>query len=333
MTRLLTASLVLLLACADGDTATDDNTDATTTVVSDWVDRKCLDGQWSELPPDPAGDISDLISSFDTLGAVPFLEGVLDVRYPVGTYLIEGGLASDGVGGTNCVRAFTSESDRSSASGMLSSASTLVHECGHFYDIGLGGFTDAGYAITEEVTLTCSGGSYNDVFARSRILSDPFAAARPPCPAQGSHGCDSYANIYLDGDPDNASFEGGDQGFDSVLEETVQYVNSLATDYALADRIGANSAVSARDGILTFLWYLERYLHTARTEYPNDYNALISKACWREVTLTTWGRAWMMLKASEGDASLGLDDDDLMELVTDPLLLEEIRRVRDAEGC
>ena len=44
---------------------------------------------------------------------------------------------------------------------------------------------------------------------------------------------DNYANVYLDGDPDDDEFDGGDQGFNSLLEETLQYVNSLATGYAI----------------------------------------------------------------------------------------------------
>jgi hypothetical protein len=39
------------------------------------------------------------------------------------------------------------------------------------------------------------------------------------------------------------------------------------------------------------------------------------------------------LKVSGDETDAPADDDELMELVLDPDLLEEIQRVRDAEGC
>ena len=73
--------------------------------------------------------------------------------------------------------------------------------------------------------------------------------------------CDFYRQVYLDGDPDDDNFEGGDQGYNSVLEETTQYINSLAVGYAFNDLY--SGSVSERDGILTFLWYITRYLKMA----------------------------------------------------------------------
>jgi len=85
-----------------------------------------------------------------------------------------------------------------------------------------------------------------------------------------------------------------------VLEEATQYVNSLATALAFKDAF-AGSKSSDRDGILTFLWYIERYHLMARTEIPSAYTLLSGDACWRQATLSVWDRAWFYLDATKGN--------------------------------
>ena len=92
-------------------------------------------------------------------------------------------------------------------------------------------------------------------------------------------------------------------------------------------------STSAMDGILTFLWYVERYLRLARLEYPRAYSKLADDPCWRNAILTIGGRAWIMLEAAEGNGSLEINDVELFELVRDPDLLDEIQRLREKEGC
>ncbi|MBW2460407.1 MAG: hypothetical protein JRH11_02090, partial [Deltaproteobacteria bacterium] len=124
-----------------------------------------------------------------------------------------------------------------------------------------------------------------------------------------------------------------DQGFNSVLEEALQYVNSLATEYAFADQMTPGQRTTAKDGILTFLWYIERYLRMARLDFPAAHSFILGDACWREMILTIWGRAWLFLEITRDTASLGINDAALFALVEDPMLVEEIQRVRDAHGC
>ena len=92
-------------------------------------------------------------------------------------------------------------------------------------------------------------------------------------------------------------------------------------------------SVSERDGILTFLWYVQRYLRLARLQYPDAYGLLVNDPCWRESVLTVWGRAWLYLTLTDDLPQLGIDDDLLYGLATDETLLEEIDRLRDAQGC
>jgi hypothetical protein len=169
-------------------------------------------------------------------------------------------------------------------------------------------------------------------FARSRLNHDTFASQRPPCPEEVYEGpdCDGWANVYLDGDPNDENFDGGDQGFDNLLDEVVQYANSLATSYAFQSEL---SETHERDGNLTFLWYVQRYLYLARTEFPETYEYLLSDECWREAILTVWGRAWIYLDATKDLDKLGVYDEEIEPLIADPMLLEEIQRMRDAHGC
>jgi hypothetical protein len=145
-----------------------------------------------------------------------------------------------------------------------------------------------------------------------------------------SQGCDFYADTYLDGNADDSKFDSGDQGYDSVLEEATQYVNSLATALAFQDAYAGQKA-SERDGILTFLWYIERYLQMGRTKYPSAYSALSGDACWRQATLSVWDRAWFFLDATSGNTNLGLDDTALEALVKDAALTAEIDALRKLE--
>jgi hypothetical protein len=296
------------------------------------VDPGCVDGQYRETPPVRA-DLSAQLAGYSAGDLAGFSIAVLDARYPIGSYIVDGGLDSDVFQGS-CVDQFVR--DTSSGEAVIRQLSTVVHECGHFFDIDQGFSSRANfYAITDTLSFSCTGGDTTTrggvTFARSRINGDAYSPLRAPCNGSRSNDCDSYADIYLDGDPDDGNFEGGDQGFNSVLEETTQYVNSLATGYAFGDY--TRGSISERDGILTFLWYVERYLKMAREDYPDAYARLSGDACWREAILTVWGRAWLYLDLTEGESNLGINDDAIEALVLDPVLLGEIQRIRDAHGC
>jgi len=292
----------------------------------------CTDGQHREALPDPSASIDDLTSSYSSAAFQDFVANVLERRYPVGAHLVSLGRMSD-VFTQDCVDVFLR--NRSSASGVISDLSTVVHECGHFADLAAG-FSVNEYIITQELTITCTGGDTTsrggNTFARSRLNGDDYASVRPACGGSRT-GCDTYADVYLDGNPDDSNFEGGDQGFNSVIEEATQYVNSLATSYAFTNELGGSYSTSERDGILTFLWYIERYLRMARTDFPSAHTFLVNDACWQDAILTIWGRAWLYLEATRGMPHLGIDDTALEALVGDPALLDEIQAVRDAAGC
>lgn len=282
----------------------------------------CSDGRYREsILPDPRASLVGL--SLDA-GLPALVDDALTRRYPFGRVLVEGARASR-LFPQDCSVVFSGGA--TTVAQALQRLDVVVHECGHIYNLSQGAFTSSVYALQPSQTITCPSVS---TFARSRLRGDTFQAARPPCASFG-RGCDSYAPIYLDGNPDDTTFQGGDQGYPSVVEETVQYVNSLATSFAFADQVRGQT--SARDGLLTFLWYLERYLRRARLEDPPTYARIAEDTCWRELTLNVWGRAWTYLEQTRGDQRLGLEDAALEALVATPELLEEIQRLRRLSGC
>ncbi len=290
---------------------------------AEWVDMECTDGQFTEVIPAADADINDLFESYSEDSAIDFIYQILARRYPIGRRLVEEGRMGR-IG--DCVDFFLR--DRSSPQAIIRQLTTIVHECGHFADLEAGGFSESFYIITDDVDFSCSGGDTTDrngnTFARSLINRDAYALEA----CRGGDNCDFYRQVYLDGDPEDDNFEGGDQGFNSILEETTQYINSLAVGYAFHELY--NGSVSERDGILTFLWYITRYLKMAREEYPSSYEYILNNPCWRELTLTLWGRAWLYLELTEGLGQLGINDIAIEARLTDELVAE-IDLLRDQQ--
>lgn len=299
-----------------GTSGTDAHQD--TTPPSGPVDPACLDGEYDEtLPPDSA-DISDLMSGYSSADVRGFVDAVLGRRYPLGQHIVQQAVVAGAASFGNCIDLFVRDTDK--AEGVVGSLSTIVHECGHIFDLSKGG-AKTFYRIRDDLDFKCP--RAGDSYARSLINNDQYSALLPD---------DSYKDVYLNGDPTDNTFESGDQGFDTLLEETVQYVNSLATDWAVRDSNGPWT-ISARDGIRTFLWYLERYLRMARLEHPDTYATISGNKCWRDAILTVWGRAWLYLDLTEDIPDLGINDSKIRPLVLDPELLGEIQRIRDLAGC
>jgi hypothetical protein len=248
--------------------------------------------------------------------ATQFLLGALEKRYPIGKAIVEGGASSprsEAMG--SCADIFLP--NKSSAEQVLRQAPTVVHECGHFYDLGKATGDEATYVLRPDLVFTCKAGDTTSrggaTFARSLITRDSHANKRN----------DRYAQTYLTG-------QSGQQGYNSVLEEATQYVNSLATALAFREQY-AGTRASERDGILTFLWYVERYLALARTEHPDAYARISGDACWRQATLSIWDRGWFYLRATKDVEGLGLNDAAIEPLVNEPALLAEIDALRKLE--
>ena len=55
------------------------------------VNPDCIDGQYTEVFPDPNADISGLIANYSASQYMDFIYGVLDARFPLGSWLVEQG--------------------------------------------------------------------------------------------------------------------------------------------------------------------------------------------------------------------------------------------------
>jgi len=320
----------------DSENNTNDNpVDEPEEGFSVYVDPMCLDGQYTEDLPNPNADITSEINSYNSSNYTDFILNTLGIRYPVGKFLVQNGLQSEGIFSENCIEFFLYDS--SSPQSVISEMSTIVHECGHFFNLNMSGWGENVYFITDTQSFSCTDGSIPSngggvTFSRSLIKNDAYYSSYPSCEDTGGSNCDFYASTYLGGDPNDGNFDSGDQGFGMLHEETVQYVNSLATAYAFQDNY-QNYSVTQRDGILTFLWYTQRYLKMAREQYPETYEKLSQDSCWRANILTTWGRAWFYLEATRNNSNLGINDDYIEELINTSELLDEIEYLRELQGC
>jgi hypothetical protein len=273
--------------------------------------------------------------SFSPATAEAYLSDAFALRFPLGHQLFVGGHTGPyAEANGNCFELFVS--DTSTAAKVLVEGGLIVHECGHFLNLGKQKDSTDVYVVRGDLTFTCSEGDttdrYGKTFARSLIREDSYAALRPVCAAdQDAIGCDFYRELYLAGDATDATVDNGDMGYNLLLEEALQYVNQLATALAFEDAHVRNSRITERDGVLTLLWYIERYLKLAREEHPDAYAFIQSNACWRQLTLTIWDRAWFYLNATRAMLELQVDSAALETLVGDKKLVAEIDALRESE--
>jgi hypothetical protein len=130
----------------------------------------------------------------------------------------------------------------------------------------------------------------------------------------------SYAKTYLDG-------SSGAQGFEMLLEELHAYEHSLAVAIAVADQFPSNLTQSARDGLLTMMYYVELYLRTARRKHARVYQRL-SRGEIARVVVRLFERARCLLRISSVHQKLGIQDELLHRHVLGAAALGEVKRLR-----
>jgi hypothetical protein len=257
-------------------------------------------GSWSET--DWCSSLGDLSAVEAGHGGTPDLRETLvalsEVRYPPAVGFID---AQDD---SQLQTWFFRGSD--TFEGVLDGYEIAVHEGCHIWGFGSFSFDEYSYRVVDDDRIITT--KRLDNFFRSEILS------RHPDPAS-----DFYASTYLEG-------ASGAQGFNTLLDEYNAYTHSLASKYCTRDTIAGST--SARDGILTMMWYVELYLKIAREEHPADYEAILADPAHVELILAIWDRAEYWLVITEGHPELGIDDDRIAELTYAPENLDEIGRLR-----
>lgn len=181
---------------------------------------------------------------------------------------------------------------------------TWLHEMSHVFSSGTG--QRAIVSATERLLPL----STVDTFPRSEIV------ARHPFPAK-----DLYAAQYLQG-------RGGNEPFDSVLEELNAYVHTLAASYCIRDlQATAGMSTSDRDGVLTAMLYAQLYLRTAREDHPDVYQALVDDAPTVHMLKLIWQRASYYLAVTKPYAHLGINDEFIAKHVFSQENLDELSRI------
>ena len=121
----------------------------------------------------------------------------------------------------------------------------------------------------------------------------------------------------------------GTYGWYELLDEANCYINGMA---ALAV-VGEYEpwGISARDGAVAFLYYLELYLARARTVYPALYAQLKAEPEYVELVKTQWLRTHFFLGYADRFPGLGISDDEIEPYLYAPANEREIELFIGAE--
>lgn len=234
---------------------------------------------YTEALCDEPADLSDLAAAYvDTpAGLRAATRGIAERRYPIGVAFID--VQSD-------MQLQTWFRQRGTFANVLNGFEVAVHEGAHIWDLTMIR-SDWPYRIREDLIIRPR--RLNN-FNRSEILT---LHANPDM--------DSYDEVYLRG-------QSGAQGFNTLLDEYVAYTHSLASRYCTRDGLQPGLRISARDGILTLMYYVELYLKIARTQHADDYAEIIGDPAHVQLIRTVWARAEFWLERTASLPQLGLRD-------------------------
>jgi hypothetical protein len=288
--------LVLLVGCGGGDDAGEIlDTDGSSSTVGGGSEG------WTETEwCGDMADLSDLEAAYDPSQLRSTLVSISERRYPPAVGFIDAQDDGD-------LAIWFTGSD-STFDDVMSRYEVAVHEGSHIWGFGEFDFDSYSYRVVDDSHIIRT--ARLDNFDRSAILD------RHPDPAG-----DFYSSTYLEG-------SSGAQGFNTLLDEYNAYAHSLATQYCTRDRLGNGASTSARDGILTFMFYVGTYLAIAREEHPGDYEAILADSGHSDVILDVWDRAQYLLDLTADHPELGISDDQIAELAFDPDNVAEIDALR-----
>jgi hypothetical protein len=283
------------------------------------LDPTCWDGvvYAAEPVPQMRASIEDLIPQFSVATRTQWSIEVLERRYPNGAEILRGATMEDPNGEANCFGIAYQPDDGWEE--IVDGFRTSVHECGHMMDLQFGR-----YMIRPDLVYECQNDDWDGSPMRSVLLEDEFEALGP---TGGT--LDFQEEVYLQ---PTGTGNGGDQRFYLLFTEYSQYVNTLATSYAVYDY--APDDIIAGDASRDFAWFLQRYLRILRADYPSEYEKVAGDECWRKLVLATWGKLNRYWEESQGLDKLVSEEAAVVdELIRDPRLLAEIEELRVRDGC
>ncbi len=245
-------------------------------------------------PVFPTADIHDLETAFvpGTGTWKPTAFAILQRRWPAGHDLLE---------------AMTSDpyedqfADTSSFSALMESLMTECHEETHGWDYGHASVDHFAYWLRSDLTFMPP---QIEGFPRSEILSMVEGDATQ-----------LYDTTYLSGTQ-------GTYGFVEVIDEGNAYINGMAGLTFVGEY--ETGGISAKDGAVAFLYYLELYLQRARTMYPDLYAQLKAEPQYVQLVKTQWLRTHFFLMYADAFPKLGIEDAAIRTLLYAPAHQHEI---------
>ncbi|RDH46589.1 hypothetical protein [Zooshikella ganghwensis] len=209
---------------------------------------QCIDGQYQESQrANPQVDIKGILSSHNPNASVSVLSktvtAALEKRYPFGAEILSQAPNSSG---QKCLtywmqRAKSTWGDLPTSE-LFHGADLSVHECGHGLSHKLSGWSTQALPLSKGTTPVCPVRGPYKYPPLYNLQHDKFSKDVP-----NNH----YDSTYI-----NKGSPVGKQGWESVIDEAVQYSHSLAIGYAFHDYTTYGSDA---DGALSFAWYIQRY--------------------------------------------------------------------------
>lgn len=114
---------------------------------------------------------------------------------------------------------------------------------------------------------------------------------------------------------------GGSCDLESLIDELDGFENGLSCSAAVGGEV---SGLDARDGVAAFLYYLERYLGTARTAHPSVYQMMQASPDWQKVVRYAWARGFFWYGVTQSFPGLGHQDGPIWAHVNEPANLHEL---------
>ena len=244
----------------------------------------------------PGVSIDDLKQAYTSGAWLTTSLEVMSRRYPTGHFVLDGEKTDPQLAGF---------SDSSSWSALMESLMTMVHEESHGYDFD---HSQAGshLFVLRDNDLLVQPPELANMWPRSELLSMIT---------------DDSTKLYDD------TYLTGTQGtYDVVFlgEELNAYTNGLAAITAVADQI--TSTISARDGVVAHLLYLELYLKRGRAAHPTEYAAMKAEPAWQKFVRFEWARGHYWDKEALPFPVLTIGADRIWPHVNDAANLEEIKQ-------
>ena len=264
-------------------------------------------------PPDDAGPtggcyretyhptvaLDDLVSAYSSAKWLETSLEVLARRYPSGHFILDTEKADPQLPGFAATGSFDA---------LMESLMTMCHEETHGYDYEHAGAGDHAYTMGDGMIVHVPVGK---TFPRSEVLA---------LITDGSTSL--YDDTYLKGSM-------GSYDFADMNDELNAYTNGLACLTTVQEH--ETSGISARDGSVAHILYLQLYLRIARASHPDVYSFLQGDPSWMKFVKYAWAREFFWDAQAKPYPSLSIGADAIWAHVNEAANLDEIRRFTGRE--